>query len=72
MISETKHSAFSPVLERNELMVRNLKSPARKQPDDIETVMIPGASDLDREFVYLDGGHAVSQRFEENRSCELC
>jgi len=53
-------------------MVRNLKSPARHQPDHFEIAMISDANELFRVVVDLDGGHASFQRFERNRSRGLC
>jgi hypothetical protein len=47
------------------MMVRNLKSPLRRQPDHFEIAMISDANDLFRVVVDLDGGHVGFQRFEK-------
>ena len=39
------------------MMARNLKSPARHQPDHFEVAMISDANDLFRVTVDLDDGH---------------
>ena len=54
------------------MIVRNLKSPARHQPDRFEIAMISDASDLFRVVVDLGGGHVGFQRFETNRSWGIC
>ena len=50
------------------MMVRNLKSPARRQPDDFEIAMISDAKDLFRGASIWMAVMLASSRFGKNRT----